>query len=247
MSSTPAGAPKPGRQRRAAPYAAASLAFALAGAAYVAGAAGLLDADALLAQRENVRSLAAAHPFLAMPAFMASYVAAMSLALPLGAVLGILAGLLFGLWLGTGLVVIAGAVSALAVFCLARSALGGALRRRAGPVYERLAGAMQANGLAYLLFLRLVPVFPFFVVNLVAAALSVRTRTFLLATLIGKLPSAFVYVGLGQEIGRVTSLDELVTIESLWGLAALGLLALAPVLYRAARRERRAAAEERSC
>src|SRR3954471_9939944 len=108
MSSTPAGAPKPGRQRRAAPYAAASLAFALAGAAYVAGAAGLLDADALLAQRENVRSLAAAHPFLAMPAFMASYVAAMSLALPLGAVLGILAGLLFGLWLGTGLVVIAG-------------------------------------------------------------------------------------------------------------------------------------------
>ncbi|HEY0354317.1 MAG TPA: VTT domain-containing protein [Enterovirga sp.] len=247
MSSTPAGAPKPGRQRRAAPYAAASLAFALAGAAYVAGAAGLLDADALLAQRENVRSLAAAHPFLAMPAFMASYVAAMSLALPLGAVLGILAGLLFGLWLGTGLVVVAGAVSALAVFCLARSALGGALRRRAGPVYERLAEAMQANGLAYLLFLRLVPVFPFFVVNLVAAALSVRTRTFLLATLIGKLPSAFVYVGLGQEIGRVTSLDELVTIESLWGLAALGLLALAPVLYRAARRERRAAAEERSC
>jgi uncharacterized membrane protein YdjX (TVP38/TMEM64 family) len=235
MSSTPAGAPKPGRQRRAAPYAAASLAFALAGAAYVAGAAGLLDADALLAQRENVRSLAAAHPFLAMPAFMASYVAAMSLALPLGAVLGILAGLLFGLWLGTGLVVIAGAVSALAVFCLA------------GPAYERLAGAMQANGLAYLLFLRLVPVFPFFVVNLVAAALSVRTRTFLLATLIGKLPSAFVYVGLGQEIGHVTSLDELVTIESLWGLAALGLLALAPVLYRVARRERRAAAEERSC
>src|SRR4051794_23084563 len=122
MDSTPAGAPRPGRQRRAAPYAAAGLAWALASAAYLAGASGLLDPDALLAQRENLRSIAAAHPFLAMPAFMASYVAAMSLALPLGAVLGILAGLLFGLWLGTVLVVIAAAVSALAVFCLARSA-----------------------------------------------------------------------------------------------------------------------------
>jgi uncharacterized membrane protein YdjX (TVP38/TMEM64 family) len=246
MTSTP-GAAGPSRRRRAAPYLAAALAFGIAGAACLAGLSGLLDGDAILAHRDTLRSLVAAYPLLAVPAFAAAYVGTMSLALPLGGVLGLLAGLLFGLWLGIGIVVVAGAISALAVFWAARSAIGGALRRRAGPLYNRVAGAMQANGFAYLLFLRIVPVFPFFVVNLVAAALGVRTRTFLLATLIGKLPSAFVYVGLGQEIGRATSLDQLVTLESLWGLGALGVLALAPVLYRAVRRARRPALEDSSC
>jgi uncharacterized membrane protein YdjX (TVP38/TMEM64 family) len=234
MTST-AGATGPSRRRRAAPYVAAALAFGLAAAAYLAGLAGLaglVDGEAILAQRETLRSLAAAYPLLALPAFAATYIGTMSLALPLGGVLGLLAGLLFGLWLGTGVVVLAGAISALAVFWAARSAIGGVLRRRAGPLYARVSGAMQANGFAYLLFLRIVPIFPFFVVNLVAAALEVRTRTFLLATLIGKLPSAFIYVGLGEEIGRVATLGELVTLESLWGLGALGVLALAPVLYR---------------
>jgi uncharacterized membrane protein YdjX (TVP38/TMEM64 family) len=230
MTST-AGATGPSRRRRAAPYLAAALAFGLAAAAYLAGLAGLVDGEAILAQRETLRSLAAAYPLLALPAFAATYIGTMSLALPLGGVLGLLAGLLFGLWLGTGVVVLAGAISA----------LGGVLRRRAGPLYARVSGAMQANGFAYLLFLRIVPIFPFFVVNLVAAALEVRTRTFLLATVIGKLPSAFIYVGLGEEIGRVATLDELVTLESLWGLGALGVLALAPVLYRQVRQRGRPA------
>jgi len=123
-----AGVAGPSRRRRAAPYLAAALAFGLAAAAYLAGLFGLVNGEAILAQRETLRSLAAAYPLLAIPAFAAAYIGTMSLALPLGGVLGLLAGLLFGLWLGIGIVVVAGAISALAVFwaALSRTNVGAA-------------------------------------------------------------------------------------------------------------------------
>jgi uncharacterized membrane protein YdjX (TVP38/TMEM64 family) len=95
-----------------------------------------------------------------------------------------------------------------------------------------MSAAMQENAFSYLLFMRLVPLFPFFVVTLVAALLGVRARTFLIATLLGKIPVNFIYAGLGQEIGRATSIRDLLTFQSVSSLTMLGLLALAPVAYR---------------
>jgi uncharacterized membrane protein YdjX (TVP38/TMEM64 family) len=191
-----------------------------------------VDPEALLAHRDALQAAAASQPVMALAAFAAAYIASTALALPCGGVLGLLAGLLFGRWLGLGIVLIAGTISALIVYGAARSTLGERLRRRAGPLHTRLSAAMQENAFAYLLFMRIVPLFPFFVVTLVAALLGVRARTFVLATILGKIPVNFIYAMLGHEIGRATSLQDLMRPEFFVGLTALGALALAPVIYR---------------
>jgi uncharacterized membrane protein YdjX (TVP38/TMEM64 family) len=221
--------------RRSAPYLLLGLVLAIAVTAYLARMAGLIDIDVVLAQRGGLLAAAQAQPLLVMAAFVGVYIVLMSLCLPLGGALGLVAGLLFGLWLGLGLVVLAGTVSALGLFVLARGTLGERLRRRAGPVYTRVAAAMQADGFSYLLFMRIVPIFPFFVVTLVAALLGVRMRVFLLATILGKVPANLIYAGLGQDIGSATRMTDLVTTTTFMRLAALGVLALAPVAYRAMR------------
>ena len=94
------------------------------------------------------------------------------------------------------------------------------------------------NAFAYLLFLRLVPAFPFFLVNLAPAFTSVRVRTYVLATLVGIVPGTFVYVNLGQTLGRIESLRGLVSPETIVAFSLLGLLALVPIAWKrfAARR-----------
>jgi uncharacterized membrane protein YdjX (TVP38/TMEM64 family) len=218
--------------RRFAPHLLAGCLIAIVAAAFLAGIMGYIDLDAILARREALLSASEARPVAAILAFMAVYIAGMSVGLPLGGVLGLLAGLLFGRWLGLGLVVLAGVISALGLFLAARSTFGATLRRRAGPFYTRVAGGMQANAFAYVLFMRIVPVFPFFVVTLIAALFGVRTRTFALATLLGKVPSAFIYVGLGEEIGRAATMRDLLNPNAFASLMALSLLALGPVAFR---------------
>lgn len=210
-------------------------ATALAGAAYLAGLTGL-DADALVAHRERLTQLVALHPVPVACGFVAAYAVTMSFALPLGGMLGMLAGLMFGQMTGLALVVAAGTVSAVAVFSLARSTFGTGLVRRAGPLIRQTAATMRANGFACMLFMRIVPVFPFFVVNVVAALAGIGLRTFTLATLLGKVPASFIYTGLGSRMGRVERLSDLVTSESVLGLTCLGLLALGPLAYRLVRR-----------
>lgn len=225
---------------RSAPYCILGFVLSVAVAAYLAALAGVIDGDIILAQRHALQEAAQAQPALAMAAFVGTYIVLMSLCLPLGGALGLVAGLLFGLWLGLGLVVLAGTISALGLYVLARGTLGERLRQRAGPLYLRVAAAMQANGFSYLLFMRIVPLFPFFVVTLVAALLGVRMRVFVLATILGKIPATLIYASLGQDVGRVARLGDLMNVTTFARLAALGALALAPVAYRVVRDRRMA-------
>jgi uncharacterized membrane protein YdjX (TVP38/TMEM64 family) len=226
--------------RRFVPHCLLGLVLTLAVAGYVAALAGLVDGNVVLAQSHALQDAALGQPALAMAAFVAVYIVLMSLCLPLGGALGVIAGLLFGLWLGLGLVVLSGTISALALFILARGTFGERLRQRAGPLYRRVAAAMQANSFSYLLFMRIVPLFPFFVVTLVAALLGVRMRVFVLATILGKIPANMIYAGLGRDIGTAARLGDLITLSTFMRLAALGTLALVPVAYRLVR-DRRAA------
>lgn len=170
--------------------------------------------------------------------FFAAYVLIAAFSLPGAGIASIVGGYLFGRVLGTGYVVAAATVGATLLFLVAKSALGDLLRRRAGPAIERLEAGFQENALSYLLVLRLIPVFPFFIVNLVPAFLGVPLRTFAIGTLLGIVPGAFVYASLGAGLesaigqGEEIVLAGVLTAEVVTALVGLAILALLPVLYK---------------
>jgi uncharacterized membrane protein YdjX (TVP38/TMEM64 family) len=170
--------------------------------------------------------------------FVAIYIAVVAFSLPGGAVMTITGGFLFGQWLGTLYVIVAATVGATILFLAARTALGDVLRARAGPFLKKMEAGFQENALSYLLVLRLIPIFPFFIVNLVPAFLGVNLRTYVIATFVGIIPGSFVYAtvgaGLGSifDAGKAFSATSIVTPEIITALVGLAILALLPVAYK---------------
>lgn len=170
--------------------------------------------------------------------FMAVYVVAGAASVPGGTVLTIVGGFLFGRWLGTLYVSIGATGGAIVLFLAARSAIGDSLLRRLGTRGERLARDLEHNALSYLLVLRLVPLFPFWFVNLVAAAAGIPFGVYVLGTTIGIIPAVFVYVSLGSGLGAVFDRGEtpdlsiILSPDVLVPLIGLAVLALIPVAYR---------------
>jgi uncharacterized membrane protein YdjX (TVP38/TMEM64 family) len=183
---------------------------------------------------EQVRN----HYLLSLIAYVAVYALVVAVSVPGATVLTIAGGFLFGQFVGCAASVTAATTGAAALFLAARTALGEPLRSRAGPWLRRLEKGFAENALSYLLFLRLVPVFPFFAVNLVPAFLGVKLRTYLLGTFLGIIPGTFVYAavgaGLGElfEAGAAISTAELLSPQIIVALAGLALLALVPVAYK---------------
>ena len=204
----------------------------LAIALYASGATRWLSLDAVLAERETLKRWSSRHAALAVPGFVLLYVAVAAAAIPGAAVLSLLAGFLFGRWLGTGLVLIGATAGACIVFSITRSALGEPLRRRAGPLYRKVSAGVSGNAVAVLLFLRLVPLFPFFLVNLAAALFDVRLITFLATTAVGIAPAVFIYTSVGRELGTVSSLSGLLSPGALAALLGLAGLSLLPILLK---------------
>lgn len=194
--------------------------------------------DTLKDNREALLGLVAANPAASALGFVAVYAVVVALSLPGGALMTIAGGFLFGWFLGTLYVVVGATLGATAIFLAARTSIGDALRRKAGPWLGRLEAGFRSDAFNYLLFLRLVPAFPFFVVNLVPAFLGVPLRTYVLATAIGIVPGTFVFAFTGAGLGSVFdrgeafSLSGVLTPEILIALVGLGCLALMPVAVR---------------
>jgi len=176
---------------------------------------------------------------LAVALFILVYAASTALSLPGGAVLTITAGFLFGSWFGTLYVVVGATAGAIAVFLIAKTSLGDALRGRAGPALKKMEAGFRENALSYLLVLRLIPLFPFFLVNVVPAFLGVPLRIYALATFVGIIPGTFVFASVGSGIGRI--FDEMdgqfspaaaLTPEVITALVGLSVLSLLPVAYK---------------
>jgi uncharacterized membrane protein YdjX (TVP38/TMEM64 family) len=153
-------------------------------------------------------------------------------------VLTVAGGFLFGVVLGTLYVVVAATLGATAIFLIARSALGDLFRAKAGPFVQQMEAGFRENAFSYMLVLRLIPLFPFFVVNLVPAFLGVPLRTYVVGTLIGIIPGTLVFIlagaGLGSvfDRGGVFTVDSVLTPEIVAGLVGLSLLSLLPVIYK---------------
>lgn len=197
-----------------------------------------LTFEALRDNRATLTAFVADHALAASLLYLAVYATAVALSLPGGAVLTVTGGFLFGTALGTLQVVVAATLGATALFVIARTTLGDALRARAGPFLKRMEAGFRENALSYLLVLRLIPLFPFFVVNLVPAFLGVPLSTYVIGTFFGIIPGSFVFTSVGAGLGSVFdkagefSPSSVLTPQILIALIGLAALALLPVVHR---------------
>ena len=199
--------------------------FALDGQRY-------LSLEAVKANRDALLAFAEAHFVLALALAFVAYAGAVAFSLPGGLVLSLAMGFIFGKWVGSAIVVLAATLGATILFLAARYIFADAARKRLGSIGTRINEGFTENAFSYMLFLRLVPAFPFFLVNLAPAFTSIPLRTYVLATFLGIIPGTFVFVNLGQTLGRIDSLAGLASRETLAAFALLGLFALAPVAWK---------------
>lgn len=191
---------------------------------------------------ETLTRWVADHALLAGLVYMLIYSVVIAFSLPGGAVMTITGGFLFGIWIGTALTVVGATVGATAVFLAARTGLGDPLRARAGPALRKMEAGFQENAMSYLLFLRLIPLFPFWLVNLVPAFLGVKLRTYVIGTFFGIAPGSFVYASVGNGLGAILERGErpdlglIFNPEILLPLIGLSLLAMLPVIYKKMKR-----------
>lgn len=201
--------------------------------------------ETLKEHRDALTGWVAAHRAAAIAAYLGVYALVIALSLPVGVFLTLSGGFLFGPLLGTVLAVIGATTGATLVFLAARFIFGEALRARAGPWLSRMEAGFNRNAFTYMIALRLTPVLPFWLVNLVPAFLGVRVATFAAATLIGIIPLTFAFVLVGDGLGAILDaggkreLGELIDHRIGIALVALALLVLTPPLVRALRARRK--------
>jgi len=186
-----------------------------------------LTVAALRSSQLELQAWRAAQPALAAALFFAAYLAMAALALPGAAVMTLAAGALFGLGWGTLIVSFASSIGATLAFLAARWLLGGWVQSRLGPRLASLNAGIARDGGLYLFTLRLVPVLPFFAINLAMGVTTLRTWTFYWVSQLGMLAGTLVYVNAGTQLGRIESLTDVASPAVLGSLVLLGVLPLA--------------------
>jgi uncharacterized membrane protein YdjX (TVP38/TMEM64 family) len=243
--------------RRFAPLIVVVLAMA---AVFATGAHRHVSLETLIHHRMAIEAFIDSHALGAVAAFMAIYILTVALSIPGGLFLTISGGVLFGTALGGVLAVISGTTGATILFVVARNACGESLIRRGGPLASRLAEGFRADAFNYLLFLRLIPAFPFFLVNIVPALVGVKLTTFVGATLLGVIPATFAFAFFGASLDSIIAAQEqifrdclasgrtdcvlqfdigmILTPRLFAALGALALIALIPVVVKRVKRMR---------
>ena len=204
-------------------------------------ASGLADHLSLVelkARRDQLQGFVALHPALSFGLYILIYIAVVSLSLPGALVMTLSGGFLFGPWLGAAAASSGASMGAAVIFLVCRSAVGDSLRGKAGSTISRIEEGVRRDAFSYILTLRLIPVMPFWLVNLAAGFVNIPLRTFLAATVLGILPGSLVYSGLGAGLGEVfasgqePNLRVIFEPHVLLPLVGLGLLSLLPVVLR---------------
>jgi uncharacterized membrane protein YdjX (TVP38/TMEM64 family) len=190
-----------------------------------------LTLESLKANREALFAAYAAHRVAFVLGFIALYVVTTGLSLPGASILTLAGGAVFGAVTATLLVNVGATLGATLAFLMARYLLRDMVQRRFGPRIQALDAGLARGAMGYLLFLRLVPLFPFFLINLGAGLTRVPLRTYVAATMLGILPGSFVYCNAGANLARIDSLSGIASPGVLGALALLGAFALVPTLY----------------
>ncbi len=207
-------------------------------AVWLSGVHRYVSFHALEAHREWLLAQVAALGIWAPVAFILLYAAVAALSLPGATILTLTGGFLFGTVLGTLYNVLGATIGATLVFLVARSAFGEVLQQRAGPFLKKVEEGFRQDAVSYLLVLRLVPLFPFWLVNLVPALFGMSLGAYVACTFFGILPGAVVYTSVGGGLGEFLDRGEKPNLHLVFQphillpLIGLGLLALVPVAYK---------------
>jgi uncharacterized membrane protein YdjX (TVP38/TMEM64 family) len=194
--------------------------------------------DTLARHQGALMQWVAMHPLLAALSFVGVYIVTAALSLPNAAVLSVAGGLLFGSVPGCALTVTGATIGATLLLLAARTALGDTLTQRGGTALAGIRDRLQRDGFSYLLALRLVPLVPFWVVNLAAAVCGLRLAVFVPATALGIIPASFVLSSIGAGIGGVLASGQTPDLSVLFAprvilpLIGLAVLSLLPVVLR---------------
>ena len=200
---------------------------------FVLGGNQYLSLDALKSNRDSLLDFTESNYVLMMAITIAVYTLSTALSVPGATILSLATGFLFGRWVGTGIILLSATIGATLVFLAARYLFADTARARMNSgMAAKLINGFHDNAFNYLLFLRLVPLFPFWLVNLAPAFTPITVRTYATATAIGILPGCFVIANLGQSLGRVDSLNQLISAETLLAFGLFGLFALVPVVIK---------------
>ena len=197
-----------------------------------------LTFTALQQHRDFLHQWTTQHPLLSPFIFMGAYIIAVAISIPGAVILTLIGGFLFGIILGTLYVVTSASIGAIIIFLAARSAFRTLFINKAKPWLEKMEKGFQKNALQYLLFLRLVPLFPFWLVNIVPALLNVQLRTYIIATFFGIIPGSLVYVSVGNgldtlfQTGQTPDLSIIFKPTILLPILGLAILSLVSVIYR---------------
>lgn len=198
-----------------------------------------LNLESLRTHQDALQTLVSKNLLLSLIGFTALYAVLVAISVPGAGFLSIFSGFLFGTLTGTMSVVIGATLGAAAVFLAARYVFGESLAAKAGAFMQKFEKGLKENELSYLFILRLVPIFPFFIVNIVPALFNVKFRNYVLTTFFGIIPGSLVYVSVGNGIGAALSAGEDVPLSGLMTrpavlLPLLGLigLSLIPIAYK---------------
>ncbi len=192
-----------------------------------------LSLDALRDNRDALLDYTSNHYAQALLLALLIYATATAMSFPGATVLSLAVGFLFGRWVGAVVILIAATLGATLVFLAARYLFAETMRKKLGHgLAAKLIKDFNDDAFSYLLFLRLVPLFPFWLVNLAPAFTPIKLRTYILGTAIGILPGCFIFANLGQSLGRIESLQQLISFETLLAFGLLGLFALLPVVLK---------------
>ena len=192
----------------------------------------VLSLETLKANRDHLLGFTEAHYTTSIALFIVLYVAVAGLSLPGATIMTLAGGFLFGALPATLYVNVGATTGATLAFLAARYVLRDWVEEKFGRWLEPLQQGFAKNALSYLLTLRLIPLFPFFVVNLVSGLTRVSVATYVAATALGIIPGSFVYAYAGRQIGTINSLKEIASPQVIGAFVLLGAFALAPIFYK---------------
>ena len=190
-----------------------------------------LSLESLKENKDKLYKLYQTHQWQMIFGFIGIYIVTVAFSLPGATILTLSGGAIFGAFYGTLVVNVGATIGATLAFLISRFLLRNWVEKKFGDKLKPFNEGFSKNSINYILFLRLIPVFPFFLVNLVSGLTQIRLSTYFFGTMFGIIPGTFIYANAGSNLASIQSLKDITSPGVLSAFALLGLFALIPTLY----------------